>query len=110
MRLVLLVVLAATAVIADNRQDEINKLIELVQLGKGPAQILTDHIDSLVLSFRTEQLDHETVNSVQSTECAAELGFRTKETRDAAEVAKKSSERRQRCNTAWTVTFVLYPS
>lgn len=54
MRLALLVLLAVTAVMSDNRQDEINKLIELVQLGKGPAQILTDHIDSLVLSFRTE--------------------------------------------------------
>ncbi|CAD8106332.1 unnamed protein product [Paramecium primaurelia] len=86
------------------------KIIALVLVGllcvsaetqtRSPGQLLVDHINSLILSIRNEQTEHDDIYTVQQRECGDELGFRKKEVQDAVDALTRATEHKGRAQAA----------
>ncbi|KAM3139546.1 hypothetical protein pb186bvf_008382 [Paramecium bursaria] len=74
--------------------------VNAVEQTRSPGQLLVDHINSLILSIRNEQIEHDDIYAVQSRECTDELGFRKKEVSDAQDALTRATEHKGRCQAA----------
>lgn len=69
--------------------------------GRSPGQLLVDHINSLILSIRNEQAEHDDIYGVQTRECNDELSFRKKEVSDAVDALTRATEHKGRCQASY---------